>query len=72
MGHGDRRLLKATEQAQLVVELWQQRPRWQRSPDHVELFYGWLLEHEPAVIPTGSGSFQKIQTVLIPHIVETR
>ena len=71
MGHGDRRLLKANEQARLVVELWQQRPRWQRSPDDVVHFYGWLLEHEPGVIPTGSGSFQKIQTALIPHIIET-
>ena len=47
--------MKAAEQARRIVDLWQERPRWQRTTDHLLRFYGWLLEHEPAVIPAGPG-----------------
>jgi hypothetical protein len=70
MGHGDRRLIKADEQARRIVDLWQQRPRWQRSSEHLLTFYGWLSEHEPTVIPAGAGSIQKVQAILMPHIIE--
>ena len=71
MGYGDRRRMKADEQCRLIVELWQQRPRWQRGPDDLLRFYGWLSEHEPAVIPSGPGSFQRIRMILMPHVIET-
>src|SRR5687767_11025389 len=64
MAHGDRRLIKADEQARRIVDLWQQRPRWQRTSEHLLTFYGWLSEHEPTVIPAGAGSIQKVQTIL--------
>ena len=63
--------MKADQQARRIVDLWQDRPRWQRTPDHLLPFYGWLSEHEPAVIPVGSGSFQKVRTILMPHVLET-
>ena len=44
-------LMKATDQARRIVDVWQERPRWQRTAEHLLSFYGWLLEHEPAVIP---------------------
>jgi hypothetical protein len=59
---------KATEQARRIVDLWQERPRWQRTAEHLEIFYGWLLEHEPAVIPSGAGSFGKVSAILESHL----
>jgi hypothetical protein len=62
-------LMKAGEQARRIVDLWQERPRWQRTAEHLLLFYGWLSEHEPAVIPPGPGSILKVSTILAPHLV---
>ena len=61
--------MKAPEQARRIVDLWQERPRWQRTAEHVLFFYGWLSEHEPAVIPPGPGSILKVSTILAPHLV---
>jgi hypothetical protein len=61
--------MKATEQARRIVDLWQERPRWQRTADHLLPFYGWLLEHEPAVIPAGPGSILKVSTILAAHLL---
>ena len=58
--HDEPRPLKAAEQARRIVDLWQERPRWQRTADDLLRFYGWLLEHEPAVIPAGPGSILKV------------
>ena len=55
-------LMKATEQARRIVDLWQERPRWQRTAEHLLPFYGWLSEDEPAVIPRGPGSILKVST----------
>ena len=65
----NRAQMKATEQARRIVDLWQERPRWQRTADHVLPFYGWLLEHEPAVIPAGPGSILKVSTILAAHML---
>ena len=62
-------LMKATEQARRIVDLWQERPRWQRTAEHLLPFYGWLSEHEPAVIPPGPGSILKVSTILAPHLL---
>jgi hypothetical protein len=61
--------MKATEQARRIVDLWLERPRWQRTADHLLPFYGWLLEHEPAVIPAGPGSILKVSTILAAHLL---
>ena len=61
--------MKATEQARRIVDLWQERPRWQRTAEHLLPFYGWLLEHEPAVIPQGPGSILKVSTILSAHLL---
>jgi hypothetical protein len=41
-----------------VVELWHQRRREQRRDDDVSIFYGWLADYEPSLIPNEPGSFQ--------------
>ena len=61
--------MKTAEQARRIVELWQERPRWQRTAEHLLPFYGWLLDHEPAVIPAGPGSILKVSTILAPHLL---
>jgi len=62
-------LMKAAEQARRIVDLWQERPRWQRTAEHLLPFYGWLSEHEPAVIPRGAGSILKVSTILAPYLL---
>ena len=61
--------MKAAEQARHIVDLWQERPKWQRTAEHLLPFYGWLLDHEPAVIPAGPGSILKVSTILEAHLI---
>jgi hypothetical protein len=61
--------MKTTEQARRILDLWQERPRWQRTAEHLLPFYGWLLEHEPAVVPSGPGSILKVSTILSAHLL---
>ena len=61
--------MKANEQARRIVDLWQERPRWQRTAEHVRPFYGWLSEHEPGVVPSGPGSILKVCTILAAHLL---
>ena len=61
--------MKAAEQARRIVDLWQERPRWQRTAEHLLPFYGWLSEHEPAVIPSGPGSILKVHAILAAHLL---
>ena len=65
----DRAPMKAAEQARRIVDLWQERPRWQRTAEHLLPFYGWLLEREPAVIPEGPGSILKVSTILAAYLI---
>jgi hypothetical protein len=65
----NRAAMKAAEQARRIVDLWQERPRWQRTAEHLLPFYGWLSEHEPAVIPSGPGSILKVRTILAAHLL---
>jgi hypothetical protein len=62
-------LMKPPEQARRIVDLWQERPRWQRTAEHLLAFYGWLSEYEPAVIPSGPGSILKVCSILSPHLL---
>ena len=61
--------MKTAEQARRIVDLWQERPRWQRTAKHLLPFYGWLLDHEPAVIPAGPGSILKVGPILAAHLI---
>jgi hypothetical protein len=61
--------MRAAEQARRIVDLWQERPRWQRTAEHVLPFYGWLSQYEPAVIPSGPGSILKVCTILAAHLL---
>ena len=61
--------MKAAEQARRIADLWQERPRWQRTAENLLPFYGWLSEHEPAVIPPGPGSISKVCAILAAHVL---
>jgi hypothetical protein len=61
--------MKPIEQARRIVDLWQERPPWQRTAEHLLPFYGWLLEYEPAVIPSGPGSIVKVCSILSSHLL---
>jgi hypothetical protein len=63
-----RRKLKPAEQARRIVEVWQERPRPQRTSEHVLTFYGWLTEHASELVPPGPGSFQKVRDLLALHV----
>jgi hypothetical protein len=65
----DRAPIKAAEQARRIIDLWQERPRWQRTAEHLLPFYGWLLEREPMVIPEGPGSILKVSTILAAYLI---
>ena len=56
--------LTAQEQEHRIVTLWMERPRDRRTADDVLTFYGWLSEHEPALIPKGVGSYQQLRALL--------
>ena len=62
--------MKSAEQARRIVDLWQERPRWQRTAEYLLPFYGWLLEREPAVIPPGPGSILKVSTILSAYLID--
>jgi hypothetical protein len=62
--------MKAAEQARRIADLWLERPRWLRTAEHLLPFYGWLLEHEPAAIPSGPGSILKVCTILAAHLLD--
>jgi len=62
--------MKPAEQARRIVDLWQERPRWQRTAEYLIPFYGWLLEREPAAIPAGPGSILKVSTILSAYLID--
>jgi hypothetical protein len=62
--------MKTEEQERRIVDLWQQRAKARRTDLDVLEFYGWLTEHEPALIPGGPGSYQRLRTVLRDYLVE--
>jgi hypothetical protein len=64
MSDNYKRRMKPEEQAQRIVDLWQQRPKPQRTSEGVLTFYGWLSEHESALVPGEPGSYRKLRTVL--------
>lgn len=61
---------KAAEAQRRLVELWLQRPRRERTAVDAEKFYGWLLQNEPALIPSGAGSYRQLLDILKDHIDE--
>ena len=58
------------ERDRRIVEAWLDRPRRQRRAADVLEFYRWLLEHERDLIPPGAGSFDHVNQLIGPHLVE--
>jgi hypothetical protein len=70
MSSNHQRRMKAEEQERQIVDLWRQRPQARRTHDDVLTFYGWLSEHQSALVPGEPGSYQKLRTVLRDYLVE--
>jgi len=59
------------ERDRRIVEAWRDRPERNRSDDDVLAFYGWILEHEPTLIPPGPGSFERVRELVTPHLAKS-
>jgi hypothetical protein len=53
------------------VDLWRARPAKMRHRDDVLLFYGWLVEHEPRLVPIGSGAIEHVRRLVEDDIVQS-
>ena len=65
--------MPAVEQAARIVELWRSRPKTQRTSEDVLVFYGWLSEHEPALVPGGEGkggSYRLLREILKEQMLD--
>lgn len=65
------RKMRPEELARRIVELWLQRPKHRRTEDDVIVFYGWLSEHEPGLIPAPGGSYHRLLEILGEHVSPT-
>jgi hypothetical protein len=61
---------KTADHQRQLVELWLQRPKAERTVDDILQFYGWLSEHKPDLIPSGSGAVRQLREIVATHIVE--
>ena len=52
-----------------IVELWQARSHTRRTAYDVVTFYGWLTDHQPALVPPSPGSYEHVRHLVEPHIV---
>jgi hypothetical protein len=62
--------LKPDEQRRRILELWLERNKNRRTGDDVLVFYGWLSEHEPDLLPEGSGSYKQLRKIVSEHLIE--
>jgi hypothetical protein len=60
---------KAEERDRRIVELWRDRREQQRTGDEVWGFYGWLSEHQPALVPSGPGSYAHVRRLVEPFLI---
>jgi hypothetical protein len=65
-----RSLKRNAQDDRRVLELWHQRRREQRRGDDVIIFYGWLADYEPSLIPDEPGSYRKLRTLLRDHLLD--
>ena len=66
----DRHLERQAQVDRSVVELWHQRRPEQRREGDVLIFYGWLVDYEPSLIPDEPGSYRKLRRLLLDHLVD--
>jgi hypothetical protein len=59
---------QAEERDRRIVELWRARRERQRTLDDVLPFYGWLSEHEAALVPSGPGSYAHVRHLVEPFL----
>ena len=57
-----------------IIPLWLQRPREERTRNHVLTFYAWLSRERPDLVPVtrGGDPYQKLQSMLTHHVTGAR
>jgi hypothetical protein len=63
---------KADERDRRIVERWLDRRRAERRSADVLTFYGWLLDHDPTLIPPGPRSYEHVRALVAPLVVDER
>ena len=64
--------LQPGERDRRIVEAWRDRPEKRRSSADAAIFYSWLLENEPDLVPQGAGSYGHVPKLIESHIVEPK
>ena len=65
-----RSLKRNAQDDRRLVELWHERRREERRDDDIIIFYGWLTEYEPLLIPNEPGSYRKLRRLLRDHLLD--
>jgi hypothetical protein len=52
-----------------ILALWRDRPPERRSPEHVVLFYDWLVAYAPWLLPPGAASLDHVRSMVEAHTV---
>jgi len=61
------RAVTAVEREAQIVALWKGRPCQQRTSEHVGLFYNWLVDYAPWLVPRSSASIERIRELVDAH-----
>jgi hypothetical protein len=52
-----------------ILALWRDRPPERRSPEHVILFYDWLVAYAPWLLPRGAAPLDRVRSMVEAHTV---
>jgi hypothetical protein len=52
-----------------ILALWRDRPPERRSPEHIVLFYDWLVAYAPWLLPPGAASLDRVRSMVEAHII---
>jgi len=52
-----------------ILALWRDRPPERRSPEHVVLFYDWLVAYAPWLLPRGAASLDHVRSLVEAHTI---
>lgn len=52
-----------------ILALWRDRPPERRSPEHIILFYDWLVAYAPWLLPRGAGPLDRVRSMVAAHTI---
>ena len=61
------RAITAAEREAQIVALWKGRPPQQRTSEDVGLFYNWLVDYAPWLVPRSSASIERVRELVEAH-----